>query len=100
MDWITQNLIWILVGGLLIAMLWRNRMRSSRSDHEHHSGQEESNALNDPVTGNRVDPAHAITAEYAGRTFFFESENSRSIFQQNPSRFTQRQHHHHHGGSC
>ncbi|MBO3036874.1 YHS domain-containing protein [Burkholderia pseudomallei] len=100
MDWITQNLIWIVVAGLLIAVLFRGLMRQSRGDYDHHVSQNVSDALNDPVTGNKVDPAHAITAEYEGRTFLFESENSRAVFQQNPSRFTHREHRHHHGGCC
>ncbi|VWC92459.1 YHS domain-containing protein [Burkholderia contaminans] len=96
MDWLTQNLIWIVVGVLLFAVFWRSRMRPSQREPEHHAMHDESNALNDPVTGNKVDPAHAITAEYEGRTFLFESENSRNVFQQNPSHFVH-QHHHHHG---
>lgn len=99
MDWITQNLIWIVVGGLLIAVLFRGRMRPSHGDYDRHGGRGESNAPNDPVTENRVDPAHALTAEYEGRTYFFESENSRAVFQQNPSHFAHREHHHH-GGCC
>ncbi|RQP27757.1 YHS domain-containing protein [Burkholderia ubonensis] len=97
MDWITQNLIWIVVGVLIFAVFWRRRVRPTPSDRGRRDAQDESNSRNDPVRGNRVDPTHAITAEYEGRTFFFESENSRAVFQQNPSRFAHQQHHHRHG---
>ncbi|VCJ27895.1 YHS domain-containing protein [Burkholderia pseudomallei] len=98
MNWITQNLIWIVLGVLIFSMFWRRRMRSTQTDHGYHAIQDEPSTVNDPVTGNRVDPTHAITAEYEGRTYLFESENSRTVFQQNPSRFAHQRHHHH--GCC
>ncbi|CAJ0684105.1 YHS domain-containing protein [Ralstonia holmesii] len=100
MNWLSQNLIWIVLGVVVVAMLFR-----SRAGQRHHHGdfagatQGESGGTSDPVTGNKVDPAHAITANYEGKTFYFESENSRAVFQQNPSRFVQ-EHHRHHGGCC
>ncbi|HHX4058147.1 TPA: YHS domain-containing protein [Burkholderia contaminans] len=96
MDWLSQNLLWIVIVVVLFAMFRLSGPRPSRREHDHRAMRDESSALNDPVTGNRVDPAHAIKAEYNGRTFFFESESSRTVFLQNPSRFVQ-QHHRHHG---
>nr|WP_231908113.1 MULTISPECIES: hypothetical protein [Cupriavidus] len=44
-----------------------------------------------------METAHAITANFEGHTFFFESEASRTVFRQDPSRYIHRHHHH---GCC
>ncbi|MBP0662063.1 YHS domain-containing protein, partial [Mycobacterium tuberculosis] len=49
-----------------------------------------------PVTGNKVETAHAVTANFEGKTYFFESESSRTVFQQDPAKYVH-QHHRHHG---
>lgn len=99
MNWLSQNLIWIVLVGLAAVFLWRNQAMRSRGGGSTDMMHGASDADSDPVTGNRVDPAHAITANFEGKTFFFESEQSRAVFQQNPSRFLHRRHRHH-GGCC
>lgn len=97
MNWLSQNLIWVVLGVVVAFMFWRSRARQSRHHGDFAStSQGDSKGTTDPVTGNTVDPTHAITAIFEGRTFFFESENSRAVFQQNPSRFAH-QHRQHHG---
>jgi YHS domain-containing protein len=44
----------------------------------------------DPVCGMKVDRSKALTAEHAGRTYFFCSEHCRSQFQTDPDGYTQR----------
>ncbi|WP_245002050.1 YHS domain-containing protein [Cupriavidus pinatubonensis] len=36
-----------------------------------------------------------MTANFEGKTYFFESESSRAIFQQDPERYVHRHHRHH-----
>ena len=99
MTWLSQNLIWIVLGGLVVVFLWRSQAIRSRGGEGAGMMHGAPDANSDPVTGNRVDPTHAITANFEGKTFYFESEQSRAVFQQNPSRFVH-QHHRHHGGCC
>jgi uncharacterized protein len=41
----------------------------------------------DPVCGMKVDRAKAVTAEYAGRTFYFCSDHCRHAFQSDPEQY-------------
>ena len=41
----------------------------------------------DPVCGMKVDRAKALTAEHAGRTFYFCSEHCRHSFEADPDRY-------------
>lgn len=96
----SKDMIWILLGAALALLLWR---RFTASRNKAMSGamdviQDDARAASDPVTGNKVDPTHAITTIFEGKTFFFESESSRTVFQQNPAKFAH-QHRGHHG-SC
>lgn len=51
-----------------------------------------------PITGNKVETAHASTANFDARTFFLESEASRRILQQDCARYVHR--HRCHNGCC
>lgn len=95
MDWLSQNLSWLLLGGLaVIALIAWQRFISRRTNQEsvqrRHTTQEYSPTARDPVTGKKVDVAHAITANFEGRTYFFESEASRTVFKQDPARYVYR----------
>ncbi|MCY1219119.1 hypothetical protein D9M68_134720 [compost metagenome] len=84
MNWLSPNLTWLLLSGTaVIALIAWQRFKSRRTGQESgqlHTTQEYSPTARDPVTGNKVDIAHAITANFEGWTFFFESEASRTIF--------------------
>ncbi|KDP86367.1 hypothetical protein CF70_007815 [Cupriavidus sp. SK-3] len=98
MDWLTQNSVWLLIAAALAFLMWRRFMARPNSEKRDvsYTSQASVHDAHDPVTGNKVDAAHAITANFEGKTFFFESESSRTVFQQNPERFAH-QHHRHHG---
>ncbi|MDF3883069.1 YHS domain-containing protein [Cupriavidus basilensis] len=98
MDWLTQNSVWLLIAAALAFLMWRRFMARPNSEKRDvsYTNQASVHDAHDPVTGNKVDAAHAITANFEGKTFFFESESSRTVFQQNPERFAH-QHHRHHG---
>lgn len=102
MNRLSQNLTWLLLSGTaLIALIAWQRFNSRRTKQD--SGklsttQEYSSTIRDPVTGNKVDIAHAITANFEGLSFYFESEASRTVFQQDPARYIHRHHRHH--GCC
>ncbi|KAF7961793.1 hypothetical protein AWV80_29325 [Cupriavidus sp. UYMU48A] len=102
MNWLSQNLTWLLLIGLgLGVLIARRRFMSHRTNEDggqRYTMQEYSSAARDPVTGNKVETTHAITANFEGRTFFFESEASRTVFQQDPAKYAHRHHHHH--GCC
>jgi len=99
MSLLTQNLAWVLLSGVaLIALVaWQRYMsrRENPNSSELHTTQEYSPTADDPVTGNRIGVAHATTANFEGKTYFFESESSRAVFQQDPERYTHRHHRHH-----
>lgn len=77
MTWLSQNLIWIVLGGLVVVFLWRSQAMRSRGGEGAGMMHGAPDANSDPVTGNRVDPTHAITANFEGKTFYFESEQDR-----------------------
>jgi len=99
MNLLTQNLAWVLLSGVaLIALVaWQRYMsrRENPNRTELQTTQEHGPTADDPVTGNSVDVAHAITANFDEKTYFFESESSRAVFQQDPERFIHRHHRHH-----
>lgn len=100
MNWLSQNLSWLVLGGAaLIALISWQRYTSRRTNQDSwklHTMQEDIAAARDPVTDNKVETAHAVTANFEGKTYFFESESSRTVFQQDPAKYVH-QHHRHHG---
>lgn len=102
MNWLSQNLNWILLSGAgLIALLaWQRVMNRQRRQGGENlpPAHRDDHTVRDPVTGKPVDMSHALTADFEGRSYFFESENSRAVFQQDPARYVHRHHRHH--GCC
>ncbi len=100
MNSLTQNPAWLLIAAALALLIWRLFMARRNSEHRDasHTIQEYGQVEHDPVTGNKVDAAHAITANFEGKTFFFESETSRTVFQQDPEQYVRRHHRDH--GCC
>ncbi len=99
MNWLSQNLTWLLLSGTaLIALIaWQrfNSRRTNQDSGKRSTTQEYNSTARDPVTGNKVDIAHAIAANFEGRSFYFESETTRTVFQQDPARYIHRHHRHH-----
>ncbi|MBV8273241.1 MAG: YHS domain-containing protein [Cupriavidus sp.] len=99
MSLLTQNLAWVLLSGVALSALvaWQRYMsrRENSNSTELHRAQECTPTADDPVTGNSVRIAHAIAANFEGKTYFFESESSRAVFQQDPERYIHRHHRHH-----
>lgn len=102
MNLLPQSLAWVLLSGAAVIALvaWQRYVsrRENQNSAELYTTQKYSPTAHDPVTGIKVEIAHAITANFEGRTFFFESEASRTIFQQDPARYVHRHHRHH--GCC
>nr|WP_224002418.1 YHS domain-containing protein [Cupriavidus pinatubonensis] len=67
----------------------------NQNSAELYTTQQYSPAADDPVTGDKVGIAHATPANFEGKTYFFESESSRAVFQQDPERYVHRHHRHH-----
>jgi len=101
-NFLLQNLAWVLLcGAAVIALVaWRLYMnrRENPNSSELYTTQQYSPTAHDPVTGNKVGIAHAITANFEGKTYFFESVASRAAFQRDPERYVHR--HHRHRGFC
>uniref|UniRef100_UPI003F492E7C YHS domain-containing protein n=1 Tax=Cupriavidus yeoncheonensis TaxID=1462994 RepID=UPI003F492E7C len=85
------------IGALIALQRFTSRRTNQDGGEQRYTTQEYSSTSRDPVTGNKVDTAHAITANFEGRTFFFESEASRKVFQEDPERYV---HRHHRGHGC
>ncbi|WP_235679896.1 YHS domain-containing protein [Cupriavidus necator] len=81
--------------GALVAWQRFTSPRTNQDGGQRSTTQQYSPTADDPVTGNKVGIAHAITANFEGKTYFFESESSRAIFQQDPERYVHRHHRHH-----
>ncbi|WER44726.1 hypothetical protein CupriaWKF_10270 [Cupriavidus sp. WKF15] len=104
MNWLSQNLTWLLLSGMGLGalMAWRRftSRRTNQDGGQRYTTQEYGSTARDPVTVtvNTVNTAHAITSNFEGHTFFFESEASRTVFQQDPERYVHRHHRNH--GCC
>ncbi len=102
MSWLSQNVTWLLLSamGIVALIAWQRftNRRTNQDSGQRYTTQEYNSTARDPVTGNKVETAHAITANFEGHTFFFESDASRTVFQQDPARYVQRHHRHH--GCC
>jgi YHS domain-containing protein len=46
--------------------------------------------VTDPVCGMKIDRSKAVTAEHAGRTYYFCSDHCRSQFQADPDGYTRK----------
>jgi YHS domain-containing protein len=101
MEWLSQDWLWILLALAVFVLMRRGGMSCGmggfrREPHEHPS--REAGPPRDPVNGHSVDPTHALTSIFDGRTYYFESEESRSEFNSDPQRFAGGgMHRHHHG---
>ncbi|PMS19664.1 hypothetical protein C0Z18_12495 [Trinickia dabaoshanensis] len=109
MQWFSQNWWWILLAVGVLFFLRRRaagggmgggmgcgmggRHSSPEERHVHEDGPER-----DPVNGHPVDRAHALSTIFDGRTYYFETEESRSEFNSDPQRFAATHIHHRHGG--
>lgn len=109
MEWLSQNWWWILLAVGVFFFLRRRAtgggmgggmgcgMGGHRPLPEEHRSPEEGPAR-DPVNRHPVDRDRALTSVFDGRTYYFESEESRSEFNRDPQRFAQARVHRHHGG--
>jgi len=103
MNWLSKDLTWLVLAGLaLVLFVALQRFASRRGDGQYSVERDTTQAYGrtarDPVTGGNVDVTHAITANFEGKTYFFESENSRTVFQRDPARYAHQ--HHRHRGFC
>jgi YHS domain-containing protein len=110
MDWLTQNWVWILLAIGAVWMFSRGGMAGCGmgGGHGGHAGRgggaapdgSSSDAAQsggvaatipekalDPVSGHEVLTAHAVSAVYQGRFFFFESGENRQRFEAAPQRY-------------
>ena len=99
MSWLAQNGIWIVVLVAVVVLLLSRRGNQRYGMIGHHGygytnrtgsgglrqridvSRSPPNSAIDPVSGNAVDTARAVTAYYSGRVFFFESEVTHHRFE-------------------
>jgi YHS domain-containing protein len=109
MDWLTQNWVWILLAVGAVWMFSRGGMAGcGMGGHGGHAGHDGGAAPDgdssgtrsdgsaaatipekalDPVSGHEVLTAHAVSAVYRGRFFFFESGENRQRFEAAPQQY-------------
>ncbi|MBS1156211.1 MAG: hypothetical protein H6R07_2135 [Proteobacteria bacterium] len=114
MEWLSQNWIWLLLGIGLFLLMRRGGMGCCGMGPRptHHDGQspgqergEPPAATRDPVSGDTVDPASALTSVYRGQTYYFASRENRESFEAEPDRYAVQpaqpeKPHKKHGGCC
>jgi YHS domain-containing protein len=110
MQWLSQNATWVLlIIGAIFFLMWRRRIGSGMGagmgcgmvGHGHSTGDGQAGkdqVLTDPVNGHPVDGNSAVRLVFDGKTYCFESEQSRAEFQGDPHRFVNRDRAHH--GGC
>lgn len=80
----------LLVGGILAAGCATDHERSTR-DEIPMSGagaaMDEKYNQSDPVCGMRVNPRSAVTEDYGGKTWYFDSEECWRKFHENPQAY-------------
>lgn len=95
MEWLSQNWIWLLLAIGFVFMLKRGGMgcglghgSAHHNGHTHGQNGSEPPAIpRDPVSGNTVDPASALTSVYQGQTYYFTSRENRESFEAEPERY-------------
>lgn len=106
MEWLTQNWIWILLAVGVFFMMRRGGMgcgfgghRSHHGGHGDEQGQDVARAESstiDPVSGQAVAAASALTSVYRGRTYYFASRENRDRFEAQPERYARAEPPHEH----
>lgn len=95
MDWLLKNWVWIVVA-LGVFLMLRHHGGSGRiGGGLHHgeanggsgAGRDRQERLNDPVSGEPVDPAIAINSTYRGHTYYFGSRENRDKFEAAPAQY-------------
>lgn len=101
MNWLSQNWYWIALAVFMLLMMHRGKIgcgmggghHTPREHDAHHDS--DSFASHDPVNGHPIDRTQALTTIFNGRTYYFESEESRETFNRDPQRFAAETHRHH-----
>ena len=129
MDWLTQNWVWILLALGAVWLFSRGGLAGcgmgGHGGHTGHGGRAgpapggtssgvagppryqdsaggSPEKAVDPISGSEVLTAHALTAGYQGRIFYFESPENRQRFEAAPQKYAPNaapapQQHRHHG---
>jgi YHS domain-containing protein len=98
MQWLSHNAIWVLLFGAILILLWGRRtgsgmgaaMGSGMVGHGHAKVEMQAaqdRVVRDPVNGHPVNDTSAVRLVFDGKTYLFESEQSRAAFQSDPHRF-------------
>jgi YHS domain-containing protein len=95
MEWLSQNWIWIVLVAGIFFMLRRGGMAcgmghgGARRDNSTGSNErrEPPNITKDPVSGQVLDQASAVTSFYRGRVYYFASPQNRDRFEAEPGRY-------------
>jgi YHS domain-containing protein len=101
MQWLSQYGIWILLAVGLLLLMRRGGMACGMGSHGHMAHDRSTHADGGPldaVNGHSIKSENALTSVFEGKTYFFESDQSRSEFQKDPQRFIHEGVRHHHGG--
>jgi len=101
MRWLSQNWFWIVLALGVFLLMRRGGMGCGMGGHRRRpdeSGSRESESPRDPVNGHSVDMTHALTTTFDGRTYYFESEETRAEFNRDPKSYPPIRSHRHHRG--
>ncbi|MDC6177062.1 YHS domain-containing protein [Ralstonia solanacearum] len=102
MEWLTQNWYWIILALGVFFLMRRGGMGCGMGGGHRHGSHDahgaDNSAPSDPISGKPVDRTKAVTAQFGGRTYYFESEQSLAEFNKDPGRFAGASPHRHHGG--
>ncbi|MFM0415958.1 YHS domain-containing protein [Paraburkholderia aromaticivorans] len=107
MQWLSHNAIWVLLFGAIFILLLARRTGSgmgaamgSGMVHDHAKLEKQAandRVVRDPVNGHPVNDTSAVRLVFDGKTYLFESEQSRAEFQSDPHRFMHGHGAHHRG---
>ena len=100
---------WVIVAAVVALWFLARAPRSHRHEHamQHGGAAPDTGAATDPVSGESVDTAHALSTVYNGRIYYFASAENRARFESAPKTFegaagsdahARQSGHHHHGG--
>lgn len=103
MGWLAQNWVWVVLGAAIAWFFFRGglsgalRSPGGHGSHGGHGGQPEDRALSspasapeaaiDPVGGEAVRTAQALTSVYQGMIYYFASKENRDRFEGAPQEY-------------
>jgi len=97
MEWLTQNWTWLVLLFGFVLLMSRGGMgcgighSPAHRDADRDRGQDTPpTSIKDPMSGETIAPASAVTSDHGGRIYYFASRENRDRFEAQTERYASR----------